>query len=61
MKKGDKNMKLEQNDGSLSLAGIINFLQCAGINTDLQGYMCSIKKGYFRATCNTYGEQKVFT
>lgn len=51
-------MKLEQNDGSLSLAGIINFLQCAGINTDLQEYMCSIKKGYFRATCNAYGEQK---
>jgi len=51
-------MNLEQNDGSLSLAGIINFLQCARIDTDLQGYMCSIKNAYFRATSNTYGEQK---
>ena len=43
MKKGDKNMKLEQNDGSLSLAGIINFLQCAGINTDLQELQFSLE------------------
>lgn len=40
-------MNLEQNDGSLSLAGIANFLQCAGINADLQEYMCSIKKRIF--------------